>query len=81
MKKKLEDELIHEKYKELACAVIQQVVEDFLKDYKMDNYAFYKWCMECDYFDYLDLDREYFYVKVLKLKEKGITSVRRTLNG
>lgn len=77
---KLEDDVIHTKYRELACSIILQTTEDFLNDKFVDDYHFYKWIADCSYFDYLDLDREYFYVKVLKLKKKGIKKVGR-LNG
>lgn len=78
--KKLEDELIHEKYRELACSIILQTAEDFLNDGFVDEFHFYKWLNDCSYFDYLDLDREYFYVKVLNLKKKGIKKLGK-LNG
>lgn len=69
------DSVIHEKYRELACASIAQAVKDFLKDKKSDNFLFYTWCNNCSYFDYLNIDRERFYCKVLNLKEKGIKKV------
>ena len=58
------------RYKELACAVIEQAVQDFVESETMSDYSFYKWVMECDYFNFLNIDREYFYVKCLKLKER-----------
>lgn len=77
----MEDNLIHERYRQLACASILQAVEDFLKDKHSDEHIFYTWCNNCSYFDYLGLDREYFYVKVLKMKEKGIKKVRKFTYG
>ena len=62
------DEIIYMRYRELACEVIRQAVYDCLKNGQSD-YVLYSWIMKCDYFDYLGLDREYFYVKCLKLKE------------
>lgn len=66
----MEDDIIHEKYRELACAVIHQAVRDYLDD-KTENadYKLYSWIMSSSYFDYLDIDREYFYIKALHLKE------------
>lgn len=58
-------------YKELACAIIERQALDFLENYKKyDEYAFYNWCMNSVWFDYVNIDREYFYVKILKKKEK-----------
>ena len=70
----MKEDIIHERYRELACASIQQGINDWLRSNK-SPYVLYKWLNECDWFDFLNLDREYFYVKVLELKEKGITSV------
>lgn len=68
----MEDELIYEKYHEIACAAIKQAVDDYARHNLMDDYEFYKWCMQCGYFELLDIDRERFYAKALKLKhEKG----------
>lgn len=59
-----------ENYKELACAIIERQAWDFIEDYKdYDDYAFYKWCMTSVWFDYVNIDREYFYAKILKKKE------------
>lgn len=62
------DEVIYMRYRELACAVIKQAVDDWLK-HDQSDYALYLWIMNCEYFDHLNIDREYFYVKCLKLKE------------
>ena len=68
------DKVIHERYRELACASIQQGINDWLQN-DAEPYVLYKWLNECDWFDLLGLDREYFYARVLKLKEKGVTSI------
>ena len=68
------------RYKELACAAIEQAVKDFVESETMSDYSFYRWIMECDYFNFLNIDREYFYVKCLKLKEnKGEKKYKRKL--
>lgn len=78
----MEDNLIHEKYRQLAYAIITQSVDDFLSQYKhIDDYDFYRWCTECVYFDYLNIDREHFYLKVLKLKERGVKKVGGIYSG
>lgn len=71
----MDDKVIHERYRELACASIQQGINDWLGSSNATDYGLYKWLQECEWFDLLGLDREYFYVRVLKLKEKGITSI------
>lgn len=72
----MSDNVMYENYRLLACASIVQAVNDFLGDDKSDGFLFYTWCTNCSYFDYLDIDRERFYCKVLKLKEKGIKKVK-----
>lgn len=71
----MEDKVIHDRYKELACAVIAQGINDWLH-YDQNEYSLYKWMRKCPFFDYLGIDREYVYAKVLKLKEKGYKSLR-----
>ena len=71
-----EDEVIYERYRELACAVIAQGINDWLHDDNATEYALYKFFKNCIFFDYLDLDREYFYAQVVKLKKKGWKSIR-----
>lgn len=71
------------RYKELACAVIEQEINDFL--HKTGNYRktnksqaelmLYNFCTTNEWFNYLDLDGEYLYLKVLKMKEEGRKSV------
>ena len=70
------EDTIHTRYRELACASIVQGVNDWLENKYSDDYDLYMWIENCSWFDYLGLDREYFFVKVLELKEKGIRKVR-----
>ena len=70
------DDVIHERYRELACASIVAGINEWLQDDEASDYKLYKWLNECTWFDYLELDREYFYVKILKLKRKGIRSIK-----
>ena len=70
------EKVIYERYKVLACDIIIQMIDDFLKSETMTDYDLYKDFENCSYFDYLDLDREYLYVKVLELKKKGVRHVK-----
>ena len=70
------EDVITEKYRELACASIAQGINDWLQDKKASDYDLYKWLYECTWFDYLDLDREYFYVRVIRLKRQGVKTLR-----
>lgn len=74
------DNVIHKRYRELACSIIQQETANFINRKNYTDYAFYRWISDCVYFDYLGIDREYFYVKALKRKKnkpKGKFKVRR----
>lgn len=76
----MEDNLIYEKYKELAIASIRQALEDFLEgkyDFKNKTVReqiqrFTDWVLFCDYFDILNINRELFLQKSLLLKRRGI---------
>lgn len=72
----MSEKVMYENYRLLACASIVQAVNDFLEDDESNDFLFYTWCNNCSYFDYLNIDREYFYCKVLRLKEKGIKKVK-----
>lgn len=71
------------RYKELACAVIEQEINDFLQktgSYKhtTDDKAellLYDFCTTNEWFNYLDLDGEYLYLKILKMKREGRKTV------
>lgn len=75
------DNVLSERYRELACASIEQGINDWLGNKLADDYELYKWLQDCIWFDYLGLDREYFYVKVLKMKKKGYKKLRRNKYG
>lgn len=68
-------ELVHEKYRELAVASIVQGINDWLESKYDTEQDLYRWLENCSWFDLLELDREYFYVKILKLKEKGVKKI------
>ena len=72
----MEDKVIHERYRQLACAVIEQLINDWLDKDGASEYALYKAMQNCDWFDYLNLDREYLYVKVLELKKQKRKKVK-----
>ena len=64
------DRIIHERYRELAARVIRQGVFDWLGKPSATDYELYSWIQNCDLFDYLGIDKEYFYVKVLRLRDE-----------
>lgn len=68
-KENMTDNAIHERYRELACAVIRNEYIRFINTDTYTDYAYYKWLYDCTYFDLLEIDREYFYVKSLRKKE------------
>lgn len=70
------DDVIINKYRELACASIVQGINDWLSDKKATEQELYDWLMECDWFDYLNLDREYFYVRILRMKRQGVKALK-----
>ena len=66
----VEDRIIHERYRELAVAIIQRQIDDYLSQGdKYSDYSLYKWMMHCEWFNYLGIDPEYVYVKCVALKE------------
>lgn len=76
----MEDNIIYDKYKELAIASIRQGLEDFLgskyefkkKSFNEQVQIYTDWVLFCDYFDILNINREIFIKKSLILKRKGI---------
>ena len=70
------DGVIHLRYRELACASIQQGINDWLGDKYATDYDLYKWLQDCEWFDYLQIDRDYVFVKIIKLKRQGKKKVR-----
>ena len=70
------DDVIINKYRELAWASIVQGINDWLSDKKATEQELYDWLMECDWFDYLNLDREYFYVRILRMKRQGVKALK-----
>lgn len=69
------DNIIHERYRELATASITQGVNDWLGNKEADDYELYKWLQDCEWFDYLGLDREYFFVRILDLRRRGVKKI------
>lgn len=76
----MEDDVILQRYKELACEAVRKGVNDYLYDKEMSDYAFYTWIQNCMWFDYLDIDRDYFYVKALRLKENKVKKTKRSVS-
>ena len=77
----MERDPVMERYKELACEVIVSIINDWLEDKKADEYKLYDDFQKCDWFDYLDLDRDYLFIKCLHLRKKGTKHVRFRGNG
>lgn len=75
------DDVIMDRYKELACASIIQGINDWLQDKESTDYDLYKWLNDCTWFDYLNLDREYFYVRIIRLKRQGVKYIRSSRYG
>lgn len=79
----MEDNLIYERYRELIIASLRQGLEDFLKskaEYKHKRKKtqismYTEWVMNCRWFDYLELNRELFLNKSLKMKYDGIKTI------
>ena len=46
------DSVLSERYRELACACIEQGINDWLGNKLADDYELYKWLMDCTWFDY-----------------------------
>lgn len=75
------DEVILERYRELAAAAILQGINDFL-DYESEETEeeLKRWMYESSLFDYLGLNREYIFKQVCKLKKekkKNLKGVKR----
>ena len=66
----MEDLIIHERYRELACMVIQQAIEDYVNSDIITDDDFYRWVMTCDYFNHLRVDKERIYARAVKIKER-----------
>lgn len=79
----MEDNIIYDKYKELAIASIRQALEDFLegkrefkgKELIEQIQIFVSWVLYCEYFDLMNINRELFIKKSLKLKKEGIKRI------
>ena len=75
--------MVENNYKSLACAVIEQEIYDFLRKkhyYKnlSDEEAeqkLYNFCTTNVWFSYIDIDGEYLYAKILKMKQEGRKSI------
>ena len=66
--------LIHEKYRYLAAAAIEQGINDFLSGID-DEEKFDRWTSESVIFDYLGLDRVWIVSKVKDLKRCGVKHI------
>ena len=73
----MEDDVIHERYRELACASIEQGINDYL-DGTDTIWEFEKWVNESVMFDYLDLDRVWILERVKYLKRCGVRKIGGT---
>lgn len=66
--------LIHEKYRYLAAAAIEQGINDFLSG-RDDEEKFDRWTSQSVIFDYLGLDRVWIVSKVKDLKRCGVKHI------
>lgn len=65
---------IHERYRELACAAIEQGINDYLCG-RDEEWQLEEWVGESVMFDYLDLDRVWILERVKYLKRCGVKSI------
>lgn len=65
------EELIFERYRELAVHIIQRQIIDYLGSKKITDYGFRRWLNNCTYIDYLGYDREWIYERVTEMKRNG----------
>lgn len=71
------DEVILERYRELAAAAILQGINDYLDhNSKETEEGLKRWIDESSLFDYLGLSRDYVYKQVLKLKKEGVCNLK-----
>lgn len=65
---------IHERYRELACASLEQGINDYL-DGTDSEQVFEEWTGESVMFDYLNLDRIWIVERVKYLKRCGVKHI------
>lgn len=73
----MKNDVIADRYKELACASIIVAVNDFLEDEQNEtnDNLFINWVYKCLWFDLLPLNRELFIRRVFSLRDRGIKHV------
>lgn len=65
------DNLILQRYRELAVMSIVEGINEYLGDKDYPNKLLRIWIDECSYFDYLEIDKEWTYHRLLALKRAG----------
>ena len=76
----MEDALIHEKYRQLAYAILIQAIQDYCEGYMTLEWLT-SWVNSCDYFDYLGVDRKRYIDTSIDLKKRGIKKIGTLLYG
>lgn len=71
------DDVILERYRELAAAAILQGINDYLNyESEETEEELKQWMDESNLFDYLGINRDYVYRQVLKLKKQGVHNLK-----
>lgn len=70
------DDVILERYRELAASAILQGINDYLNHDEETEKELKKWMSESSLFDYLGINRDYVYRQVLKLKKEGVKNLK-----
>lgn len=77
------DDTIYMRYKDLACNIIKQEIDDYLHNHhyyrglnrREADQKLYHFCTTNEWFNFIDLDGEYLYAKVLKMRNEGRKNV------
>lgn len=71
------DNVIYNRYRELACTSIFYAINEYLKAENNDTEddLFIKWVYDCEWFDLLPLNRELVIKGVMNLKREGVKSI------
>lgn len=71
------DNVIYERYRELACTSIAFAINEYLAEPKteLSDAKFIHWVYECEWFDLLPINRELVIRKVTELKKIGLRKI------
>lgn len=65
------DNLILQRYRDLAVMIIVNAINDYLSDKEYSAKLLKSWMDNCTYIDYLGIDREWMFMRVVALKRAG----------